>query len=463
VTGIVSYAGYVPANRLQRAGIAAALGASARGERAVSNYDEDTTTMGVEAAYPVVRNRRQEIGSLWFATTDPAYVDKTNAATIHAALELRTDVPAVDLGSSLRSGGLALLAAARDGGLAVLADRRGGPAGGVDERTGADAAAAFLFGESGGLGEIVQTASVTAEFIDRWRTPGSAEGATWEERFGEQRYLDLTEEVLATLGKHGVDLAGVDHFGVAGANARAARSVSARLAQLTAADAVGGDLADRIGYAGTAAVGLVLTDLLDRAGAGQTLLVVSLADGADAIVVRTTADIEALRGPALRDQLGATRTVDYAQYLVWRGRVPGERPRRPDPDRPSAPYAWRNRGYKLSLTGGRCRNCGAVQFLLPSVCYRCHRIGDFEPVDAAEQTARIVTFTVDHLAFSPSPPLVSAVVAFEGGGRLQCELTDGPEAIAVGDVVAPTFRRGATVDGIHNYIWKARQRAGGKE
>jgi hydroxymethylglutaryl-CoA synthase len=463
VTGIVGYAGYVPANRLQRAGIAAALGASARGERAVSNYDEDTTTMGVEAAYPVVRNRRQEIGSLWFATTDPAYLDKTNAATIHAALELRTDVPAVDLGSSLRSGGLALLAAARDGGLAVLADRRGGPAGGVDERTGADAAAAFLFGESGGLGEIVQTASVTAEFIDRWRTPGFAEGATWEERFGEQRYLDLTEEVLATLGKHGVDLAGVDHFGVAGANARAARSVSARLAQLTAADAVGGDLADRIGYAGTAAVGLVLTDLLDRAGAGQTLLVVSLADGADAIVVRTTADIEALRGPALRDQLGATRTVDYAQYLVWRGRVPGERPRRPDPDRPSAPYAWRNRGYKLSLTGGRCRNCGAVQLPLPSVCYRCHRIGDFEPVDAAEQTARIVTFTVDHLAFSPSPPLVSAVVAFEGGGRLQCELTDGPEAIAVGDVVAATFRRGATVDGIHNYIWKARPRAGGKE
>jgi hydroxymethylglutaryl-CoA synthase len=463
VTGIVSYAGYVPAYRLQRAGIAAALGASARGERAVSNYDEDTTTMGVQAAYPVVRDRRQEIGSLWFATSDPPYVDKSNAATIHAALELRTDVPAVDLGSSLRSGGLALLAAARDGGLAVLADRRGGPAGGVDERTGADAAAAFLFGESSGLGEIVQSASVTAEFIDRWRTPGSAQGATWEERFGEQRYLALTEEVLATLGKHGVELASVDHFGVAGANARAVRSVSARLAQLTAADAVGGDLADRIGYAGTAAVGLVLTDLLDRAGPGQTLLVVSLADGADAIVVRTTADIEGLRGPALRDQLAATRTVDYAQYLVWRGRVPGERPRRPDPDRPSAPYAWRNRGYKLSLTGGRCRNCGAVQFPLPSVCYRCHRLGDFEPVDAAEQTARIVTFTIDHLAFSPSPPLVSAVVAFEGGGRLQCELTDGAEEIAVGDTVAPTFRRGATVDGIHNYIWKARPRAGGKE
>jgi 3-hydroxy-3-methylglutaryl CoA synthase len=459
VTGIVGYAGYVPANRLRRADIAAALGATAGGERAVANYDEDTTTMAVAAAHSLVRDRRADIGGLWFATTDPAYVDKSNAATVHAALELRPDLPAVDLGASLRSGGLALIAAARDGGLAVLADRRGGPAGGVDERTGADAAAAFRFGDTDCLAEVVQTESVTAEFLDRWRPPGSAEGATWEERFGEHRYLDLLDRVETSLTKHGVDLASVDHFGVAGANGRAVRSASGRLARVTGADA-GTDLAGRIGYSGTASVGLVLAELLDRAGPNQTLLVVSLADGADALVVRTAADIAELRGPALCDQLDGRRSIDYAQYLIWRGRLPGERPRRPDPERPSAPYAWRNRGYKLALTGGRCRNCGAVQFPLPTVCYRCHRAGDFESVDAAGQTARIVTFTVDHLAFSPSPPLISAIVAFDGGGRLQCELTDVDGDIAVGDVVEPTFRRGATVGGIHNYIWKARPRGG---
>jgi hydroxymethylglutaryl-CoA synthase len=66
---------------------------------------------------------------------------------------------------------------------------------------------------------------------------------------------------------------------------------------------------------------------------------------------------------------------------------------------------------------------------------------------------------VDRLAFSPSPPLVSAIVAFEKGGRLQCELTDVGGQLEVGDEVVPTFRRGATVDGIHNYIWKCRPAA----
>jgi uncharacterized OB-fold protein len=51
---------------------------------------------------------------------------------------------------------------------------------------------------------------------------------------------------------------------------------------------------------------------------------------------------------------------------------------------------------------------------------------------------------------------VSAIVAFDRGGRLQCELTDVRRPIKVGDEVVPTFRRGATVGGIRNYIWKAR-------
>ena len=149
-------------------------------------------------------------------------------------------------------------------------------------------------------------------------------------------------------------------------------------------------------------------------------------------------------------------SIGYPQYLLWRERLVAERPRRPDPDRPSAPFAWRNRRYKLSMAGGRCRICGAVQFPLPRVCYQCHAADDFEPVPASGQTGRIVTFTVDRLAFSPSPPLVSAIVAFTRGGRLQCELTDVHRPIRVGDEVVPTFRRGATVGGIRNYIWKAR-------
>jgi 3-hydroxy-3-methylglutaryl CoA synthase/uncharacterized OB-fold protein len=454
--GIVGYHAYLPAYRLNRAEIAAAIGASARGARCVAGYDEDTTTLGVAAALPVVSGREPSVGSVWLATTDPVYADKTNATAVHAALDLSPAILAADLGATVRSGIVALLAAARDGGLAVLADRRGGPAGGADERDGGDAAAAFLFGDQDPLALITATASVTAEFIDRWRAPGTPDGAVWEERFGEQRYADLAGQLLGRLTEAGVDLRGISRLAVAGVNARAVRTVAAAARKATGATLAGGDLADLTGNAGAAQAGLVLADLLDAATPGETLLLISLADGADALVLRATDAIAERRGEPLRDQVDGGVTIGYPQYLLWRGRLAGERPRRPDPDRPSAPFAWRNRGYKLSLAGGRCRKCGAVQFPLPRVCYQCHAADEFDSVSASGQRARIVTFTVDRLAFSPSPPLISAIIAFEQGGRLQCELTDVRQPLQVGDEVAPAFRRGATVGGIHNYLWKAR-------
>jgi len=49
------------------------------------------------------------------------------------------------------------------------------------------------------------------------------------------------------------------------------------------------------------------------------------------------------------------------------------------------------------------------------------------------------------------------VVDFDGGGRLPLELTDLDAAdVHIGDRVEMTFRKLFTVDGIHNYFWKAR-------
>jgi len=456
LAGITGYHAYLPAYRLDRGEIAAATGASARGTRCVAGYDEDTTTLGVAAALPVVAGREHAVGSVWLATTDPVYADKTNATAVHAALGLPPGIVAADLGATMRSGIVALLAAARDSGLAVLADRRGGPAGGADEREGGDAAAAFLFGEREPLAVVAGTASVTAEFIDRWRAPGAPDGAAWEERFGEQRYAELAGQVLAALTGAGTDLRGVARFAVTGSNARAVRTVTETVRKATGAVLEGGDLPGLVGNAGAAQAGLALAGLLDAAAPGEALLLISLADGADALVLRATDAITRRGGEPLRAQADGGVRIGYPQYLLWRGRVTGERSRRPDPERPSAPFAWRNRGYKLILAGGRCRKCGSPQFPLPRVCYQCHAVDEFDSVSYARRAARIVTFTVDRLAFSPSPPLISAVIAFEEGGRLQCELTDVRLPLHVGDEVVPAFRCGATVGGIRNYLWKAR-------
>ena len=75
----------------------------------------------------------------------------------------------------------------------------------------------------------------------------------------------------------------------------------------------------------------------------------------------------------------------------------------------------------------------------------------------ADAVGTIATFTIDRIAYSPSPPIVFAIVDFEGGGRLPVELTDVDAAtLEMGQQVEMTFRRLFTADGIHNYFWKAR-------
>ena len=84
-------------------------------------------------------------------------------------------------------------------------------------------------------------------------------------------------------------------------------------------------------------------------------------------------------------------------------------------------------------------------------------IDDMEPVPMADVLGTVATYTVDRLAYSPSPPVVFAVVDFDGGGRLPLEFTDvEPDGVTIGMRVEMTFRRLNTSDGIHNYFWKGR-------
>jgi hydroxymethylglutaryl-CoA synthase len=85
-------------------------------------------------------------------------------------------------------------------------------------------------------------------------------------------------------------------------------------------------------------------------------------------------------------------------------------------------------------------------------------IDQMEEVRMADVPATIATFTVDRLAFSLSPPVVAAIIDFDGGGRFQCELTDvDPASVEIGDRVTMTFRRLYTSGGVHNYFWKAKR------
>jgi 3-hydroxy-3-methylglutaryl CoA synthase/uncharacterized OB-fold protein len=467
VAGIVAYGTYLPYWRLDRKAIGAALGTpGGKGTRAVASYDEDATSMGVEAGRIALGAAPEGVvpDVLLFATADPPYLDKTNATAVHAALGLPESVGAYDLAGSVRSGQAALRFAhlAPWPTLAVLSDVRTGLPGGADERDGGDAAVAFFVAPDGPIvAEALGAAQSSAEFLDRWRVPGESHSHVWEERFGEAAYVPLAEAaVTEALKTTGVAVETLDYVIVTGVHPRAARQVAARTGARP--EAFIDDLTGVIGNTGTAHPGLLLASVLDRASPDQTIAVIVLADGADVSLWRTTAELPAYQsrpGARLSAQIERGQTsLAYATFLTWRGELQREPPRRPDPVAPAAPPSFRDEQWKFGFFASRCDVCGTRHLPPARVCVKCHAVDQMAPERLADVKGTVATFTVDRLAFSLSPPVVAAVIDFDGGGRLRCELTDvDPSTVQIGDRVEMTFRRLFTAgNGVHNYFWKAR-------
>jgi 3-hydroxy-3-methylglutaryl CoA synthase len=458
--GIISAGGYVPFRRLDRGDIAKTFGSGGgKGTRSVASYDEDTTTMGVEAARNALRSAPAGVrpSSLWFTTAEPAYLDKNNASTVHAALRLDSDIPAFDFGGALRSG-VGALRAALDGSstvLVVTSDQRNGlPTSGDEAQTG-DGAAALLVGEGDVVAEFLGSGSATEEFIERWRTPGSTRSRQWEERFGEIKYAPLVEQAWnGALKSAELSADQVDRMVVTGMHARAVRSVSGKLG--VGKEAFADDLAASVGNTGTAHPALLLTNVLETAQPGQVIGLVVLADGVDALLFRVTDAINSYR-PAypVAAQIENGAPIAYGKYLSWRDVVRLEPPRRPEPDRISASVSGRTEEWKYAFVGSRDRSSGELHLPPARVSRVGDAVDDMEAAPMSDVQGTVALVTVDRIAYSPSPPITFAVVDWDGGGRLPVELTDA-DGIEPGDRVEMTFRRLYTSDEIHNYFWKAR-------
>jgi hydroxymethylglutaryl-CoA synthase len=467
MAGIVSYGSYIPYRRLKRAAIAQVLGGAAagKGERAVASFDEDSASMAVEAVRDALKAAPAgNIGTLIFATTMPPYAEKLNAAIVGAAARLPAEIRAVDLTGSVRAGISALLqgvdAAANSSAQAIVAMsdcRLGAPEGKAEQQNG-DGAAAFVLGTEGVIAEIEATASLTREFLDTWRAPGEHFAHAWEERFSlTQAYAPLLgkviQDVLAKAKCAPGDLAKVI---LDAPNPRAVDEFlrGIKLEPAKAADS----FALTVGQTGAAHPGLMLTGVLPSLKPGDRVLVVSVADGADAMVLRATPAIAGFKPVrSVGRQIESKGDVSYGNYLKWREILPTEPPRRPDPDRPAGPPMLRAQQWKFGFIGSKCTACGTPQLPPQRVCVKCRAFDKMEPYAFADRSARIATYAIDRLAFSLNPPTVNVVLDFDGGGRFLCEMTDcEPEKVAIGQEVEMTFRRLFTADGVHNYFWKAR-------
>ncbi len=368
---------------------------------------------------------------------------------------------AFDLGASVRSavGGLLLALNGRsEAALVVGADVRSGLPGSGEEASSGDAGAAIVVGDDAAgplVAEFLGSASVTEEFVERWRAPGERRTRVWDEKFSEITYVPLGVQAWnAALESTGLTAGDVAAAAVVAPAARVARSVGGKLDGVHVID----DLSATVGNTAAAQPGLLLAALLEQAEPGQVVALVVLADGADVLLFRTTDALGSYRPTrTIAAQVGSGAPLPYGKFLAWRGMLPVEPPRRPEPQRVSATAAARSEEWKFGFVGSKERDTGVVHLPPARVSRGGEHTDEMEPVALADAQGTVVTFTVDRMAYSPSPPVVFAVVDFDGGGRLPLELTDADaDEIEIGQRVEMTFRRLFTADGIANYFWKGR-------
>lgn len=458
MSGIISYGSYVPYWRIQRS----ALGGG-KGQRAVASFDEDSATMAVEAAREALRGG-PDVQGVIFATTNPPYAEKLNATTIQAACGLPEDIRSFDLTGSSRLGLSALLLAAdiSETGqrtLVCAGDVQVGAPGSQRELNGGDGAAACVIGsEDESVARIIGRSSVTTELLDVYRIPEDTFVHQWEERFGAEILFPIYVETIKKAFKSaGLTVTDITTVILDAANMRAVDVVPKALGlnpgQVT------NSLSALVGRTGAAHSLLLLASVLDKSKPGDRIAVLAGGDGCDVVVLEVTNKIAANRPRhSVEGWVTSNRNdLEYLKYLKWRGIMPFEPPRRPDPPRPAAPPMRRSEGWKFHFQGSRCEKCGAGHLPPQQVCVACGAVGQMAPQQYADDNCKIATYTLDHLIYSLQPPMVVGVVDFVQGGRYSCELTDvDPKDVKIGNELEMTFRRLYTSQGVHNYFWKAR-------
>jgi len=405
--------------------------------------------MGVEAARLL---NLVGVQNLLFSTTRPPLMDKGNASTIAAVLGLDDSIAAFDLGGSTRStvGCLKLARTSMETTLLVGSDIRYGRPGSDDEINGSDGAFALTLGANPKV-MIGEVTSLSSPMMDRWRSEGDVGTQTWDDRWTANQQVP----VMVSAGEKALRSSGIARADFA------AVIVSSPSPKVNAAvhSEFGGRKTlgvDQFGFFGAADLGIRIASALSSAGPRQHMLVVSGADGADAFVMSTSNDFSCGTGHEVSNDVGIG--VSVIDYLVWRGLVHRESPRRPDPEIPAAPAVSRNDDWKFAFKASRCTGCSCVHLPPQRVCMTCGAVDLMDSVPMRDARGKIRTFTIDRIAFTPNPPVVVAVIDFEGGGRYRCQLTDvDPLAVEVGMEVEMTYRLISTArNGVRNYFWKAR-------
>ena len=473
MTGIVSYGAYVPLYRLSREILAQVWGGKGKGEKAVASADEDSLTLGVEAARDCLKGfDKSKVDALYFATTTAPYKEKLSASTIAAACDLKEEIRAVDVTDSIRSSTNALtmaVDAVKSGSakmaLVIAADVRLAPPDTLYESLFGDGAAAFLIGNEDVVVEIESSSFITLPFMDFWRLENDKIIRWWEERLcREEGYVPfMSKAIKDALDKAKVKVADIAKAVIYSPD-KSMQGDIIKAFKLDPKTQVQDLMFDSIGHTGCALVPMALVAALQNAKAGDKILAATWGDGADAFVFKVTNKISKMadrRG--IKDYLKSRVALPtYGKYMHFRDLMEWEHDLFME-RRMALAEVWRYRNFYHRFYGVKCTKCGTVQLYMRGtsmrahVCLNCQAKDSFEPYRFADKQGSVVSFSHDFLGGGIDPPATRTVVDFDGGGRGLFDMVDrDPAECKVGMRVEMTFRKVRTAPGSNVYFWKCK-------
>jgi 3-hydroxy-3-methylglutaryl CoA synthase len=469
--GITRFGGYVPRLRLDRAIIADAhkwmapgLRGQAKGSRAFLSWDEDVVTMAVEAGRDCL-DGNEPIGfaAIRLASTSFPYADLQHSALVASALRLPVGVASSDVGQSQRAGTSGLLQALRaaEPALFIAADAPVGRPASTQELSYGAGAAAFALGSDGIVARLIGSASITAPFVDHFRSAQARYDYFWEERWiRDEGYAKLVPAAIkAALADAGIEIGDVAHFVMPSMQRGASEAVAKKMGF---GGAVAAGLENGVGYAGTAHAPLMLAHVLETAKSGERILLIGFGQGADALLFEVTESIA--RARPRRGVSGAitegVATDSYLRMLSFYGGIDLEWGMRSEKNAKTAlTDQYRSDDQIDGLVAGKCGACGTVQFPQLEYCVTCQAPADqFTPLGLVDEAAQVLTYTADWLSYHPAPPLYVGFAQFDNGARILMEVVDvGPDGIEVGTPLKLTYRikERDKVRGYNRYFWKA--------
>jgi hydroxymethylglutaryl-CoA synthase len=344
MAGIVGYGAYIPRNRIRSEEVARQWGkdpgAIRRGllleEKSVPGLDEDTITISVAAGRDALARAGIDparIGAVYIGSESHPYAVKPSGTALIEALGIAPEVHVADFEFACKAGteamfvALGLVESGRvEYAMGIGADTSQGAPNDALEFSASAGGAAYIFGKTDLLVDVLETYSYTSDTPDFWRREGEFYPRHGGRFTGEPAYFKhVTNATRGLLKKAKLEPKDFRHAVFHMPNGKfplqAGKELGFKKEQLQT-----GWIVNTMGntYSGSSPTGLAA--ILDVADPGDLILITSFGSGAgsDSFALRATKLLPERRGraPTVRSMLdGPRRYLTYGEYAKYREKI----------------------------------------------------------------------------------------------------------------------------------------------